>query len=144
MLRTLYEKVNLFIYIIAPAITVTVYLFLQNRYRFHFDQVQSYQIELTYLILTLLLTVLGLMRRLPTRFRNHHHLKYLELMSKYHHNQIIYITLAIGITATIINILLHYFTPYLTVQNILFITAVTELTIAAKWFYATLKNLKSL
>lgn len=144
MLRLMYEKFNVYIYVIIPALLIAGYLFLNNKYGFCLSKINNYndyKFEFTYSMLALLLTLLGLMQALPSNRRT---LRYRKLMKKYKHDEIIYNTLFIGIVASISFIILYMIEKYPGIQDILFITMMIEIIISSCWLFITIRNINKL
>lgn len=137
--RTIYEKFNLYIYIIVPIIVLVTYLILNICFKFSLTDVKTLNEKIIDISLTLagiLLTILGLFLALPnTKFR--------ELMKKYKHDMIINNTLIIGILTLLATTFLSAIEKFPNVTSILFLIGFTETIIASIWIYNILKHINN-
>ena len=137
MLRTLYEKFNIYIYIIVPAFLCSVYIILLLTGNFDLNCISNYtthKFDFILAILSVLLTVYGFMLSLPEN-------KFRSLMRRYKYDDIINNTIVIGILSALSFILLFLLETLGVVQDLLFITVSCEVVIATVWIYRILKHI---
>ena len=137
--RTVYEKFNLHIYIIVPAIILIIYSILNLLFNFTLTEINTLNEKIIDISLTLagiLLTILGLFLALPsTKFR--------ELMKEYGHDKIIGNTLIIGILTLLVTTILSVMEKLPLIASLLFLVGFTETIIASIWIYQTLKYINN-
>lgn len=129
MKRWIYEKFNLYIYIAIPTLIISIYLlFFKDAQLSEIDSYNQYKFEFVLTMLSVLLTILGLMFTLPEN-------SYRKLMKKFKHDEIINNTIFSGVITSILFIILLIVELLPTIQEILFITVVCEVLIASWWIY---------
>lgn len=125
-MRTIYEKFNLYIYIIIPILICFVYYYgyshglidlqLINNYR-------NYKFDFITTVLGSLLTIYGFMAMLPeNNFR--------KMLRKFNHDKIINNTILIGILASLVFIILFMFDYETFFHDLLFLIATAETFLA--------------
>lgn len=136
-MRWIYEKFNIYIYLIIPIFITSIYFLCFKD--FQLSKIQNYNqynFEFVLTMLGALLTILGLMFTLPEN-------NYRRLMKKYKHDEIINNTIFSGIISSLVFIVLLIIEVLPSIQEFLFITVICEVLIASWWMYRTLKNITS-
>lgn len=132
--RTLYEKVNIYIYIVLPIGILILYKFINCISGFNLMVINTYKenvLDISMALVALLLTIMGLFTSLPnTEMR--------ELMKKYSHDKIINRTLFLGVLTSLLTLILSIIEKCLFLQSILFIVSIVETLVASIWLYKTL------
>lgn len=137
--RTIYEKFNLYIYLIIPLLVLLAYLVCNVLFDFKLTEIKTLNKHIIDISLTLsgiLLTILGLFLALPnTEFR--------QLMKKYNHDKIINNTLTIGILTMLATTLLSTIEKLPNIASLLFLIGFTETILASVWMHQTLKHINN-
>lgn len=134
-MRKMYEKINLYIYIVIPFFMCFIYYFLLKYQIFNLQTVKNYTERKFDFILSLLgtlLTIYGFMMVLPEN-------KFRLLLRKYKQEEIINKTIFIGIIACLAFVLMYLFGFENFYNDLLFIIASTETLISTHKIYNILK-----
>ncbi|EHR38027.1 hypothetical protein HMPREF9708_00111 [Facklamia languida CCUG 37842] len=135
MPRFIYEKLNIYIYIVVPVIVLPTYYLLNKHTIFVLSTISTYheyKFEFVLTLLSVLLTVFGLMFSLPET-------KYRQLMRIYKHDEIINRTILIGILSCLIFSFLFLTEMLPKLQEYLFLIIFCETAISTVWIYMTLQ-----
>lgn len=134
-MRKIYEKFNIYIYFIIPFVLCIGYALLTSNQTFDLNKINNYQEHKFEFVLTMLgalLTIYGFMISLPEN-------KFRTLMRRYKHDEIINNTIFSGIIGSLIFIILYLLELLPNIQNYLFITLTTEVSIASVKIYMILR-----
>lgn len=126
MFRDIYEKINLYIYWIAPALVVSGYLILLYNNLFDLQTIHNYnahKFDFVVNLLGTLLTVYGFMTMLPEN-------KFRALLRHYGHDDILNNTIFIGTLSALVFSILFMLGVENSFQDILFLVVIVETTLA--------------
>lgn len=128
-MRWIYEKFNIYIYIIVPLIVVSLSsLFIQHIQK---QGLQQHSVEISLAFLGVFLTLMGILVAFPSSKR-------LELLQRYKYTQIAYLTLVFGIIFAIA-LLISALVEYHEYSYYLFVALITETLLATKKLYSMAK-----
>lgn len=135
MFRYLYEKFNIYIYLLIPVFVMIFYVILRNNDLLNLQAISNYNNHKFDFVLTLLgtlLTVYGFMAMLPEN-------KFRELLRKYKHDEILNNTVFIGVLSSMIFIVMFMLGFENIINDFMFLIALSETIIASFKIFRLLK-----
>lgn len=132
--RLIYEKFNIYIYVIIPIFIclLYVYAFYNGILNLsHFEKYNANKFNFILTILSVLLTIYGFMISLPEN-------NVRKLLRRYKHDEIISRTILIGILSSFLFTALYMFDISCFFQDIIFLVTATEVVIATIKIYGIL------